>query len=422
MSRLRAPNVRDWRSRAPSSAPRTLFLINDLRMGGAERSLVNIVNHLKYIRAAVVLIEPAADLLAAVSPDIEIFSLDMRHPAPLSKGDRHAILPSAPRRRGRPRGQMLLEVPGLIRKALRLARVARATDGRVVSTFLNRSHTIALVAKLLFAWRLRVVINVHEILSDHLAIHFSPVERRVMRAFIRFGFPLAEQIVVVADSVRNDLVRHFAIAVDRITIVPNPIDVERIRRAGAESVEVTGGNHGAIVIVGVGRLVRLKGFDLLIRAFARLPREIPAKLQIVGDGEERAGLERLAAELKVGDRVEFLGTQLNPWKYMARARVIALPSRMEASPNVLGEALALAIPVVATRCSDGVVTYLEGGRCGLLVPPDDAVALGDALERVLTDEALRRRLIEHASERAAAFDLPHVVERYESVIVELTGG
>ncbi len=391
-------------------------------MGGAERSLVNFVNNLHHIRAALVLIEAAADLLPAVSPDIEIFSLDMRHPVALSKGDRHAPRPSVRQRRGRPRGQMILEVPGLIRKALRLARVARATDGRVVSTFLNRSHTIALVAKLLFAWRLRVVINVHEILSDHLAIHFSPLERRVMRAFIRFGFPLAERIVVVADNVRDDLVRHFAIAVDRITIVPNPIDVARIRRAGAESVEKTDTNHGAVAIVGVGRLVRLKGFDVLIRAFARLPASIPAKLQIVGDGEERAGLERLAAELKVGNRVEFLGTQMNPWKYMARAGVIALPSRSEASPNVLGEALALAIPVVATRCSDGVVTYLEDGRCGLLVPPDDAIALGDALERILTDETLRRRLIERAGERAETFDLPPVVDRYERVIMEATGG
>ncbi len=361
--------------------------------------------------------------MSAVSPDIEIFSLDRRRPSPLSKGDRHAPLASAPRRRGRPRGQMLLEVPGLIRKEFRQARLAHASDGRVVvSTFLNRSHTIALVAKLLFAWRLRVVINVHEILSDHLAIHFSPLERRVMRAFIRFGFPLAERIVVVGNSVRDDLVRYFAIAVDRITIVPNPIDVGRIRRAGAESMEQTDTDLADGAIVGVGRLVPLKGFDLLIRAFALLPAAIPAKLQIVGDGEERAPLERLAAELRVGDRVEFVGTQLNPWKYMARARVIVLPSRTEASPNVLGEALALAVPVIATRCSDGVVAYLEDGRCGLLVPPEDAKALGDALERVLTDDALRRRLIEHASERAEAFDLPHVVDRYERLIVETTKG
>jgi glycosyltransferase involved in cell wall biosynthesis len=227
---------------------------------------------------------------------------------------------------------------------------------------------------------------------------------------------------VVGNSVRDDLVRYFAIAVDRITIVPNPIDVGRIRRAGAESMEQTDTDLADGAIVGVGRLVPLKGFDLLIRAFALLPAAIPAKLQIVGDGEERAPLERLAAELRVGDRVEFVGTQLNPWKYMARARVIVLPSRTEASPNVLGEALALAVPVIATRCSDGVVAYLEDGRCGLLVPPEDAKALGDALERVLTDDALRRRLIEHASERAEAFDLPHVVDRYERLIVETTKG
>ena len=391
-------------------------------MGGAERSLVNFVNNLQRIRAAVVLIEPAAELLPTLHPDAEIFSLDTRHPSPLSNRDRHALLQSTPRRRGRPRGQMLLEVPGLLRKALRLARMARATESRVVSTFLNRSHTIALVAKLLFAWRLRIVINVHEILSDHLAIHFSPLERRVMRAFIRFGFPLAERIVVVSNSVRDDLVRRFAIAGDRITIVPNPIDVGRIQRAGAESVEEMDNRDHAVVIVGVGRLVRLKGFDVLVRAFARLPGVIPAKLQIVGDGEERAGLERLAAELRVSDRVEFLGTQMNPWKYMARANVVALASRSEAFPNVIGEALALGRPVIATECSPGIAEYLDGGRYGVLVPPDDVDALAAGLDKILSDEALRRRLMADAASRVESFEVQRIVDRYETLLVEAAHG
>ena len=119
-----------------------------------------------------------------------------------------------------------------------LARLARVTNAAVVSTFLNRSHTIAILAKALFAPRLRVVINVHEMLSDHLERFFAPIERRFMRTFIRYGFPRAERIIAVSEGVKQDLVRHFSIPSDRIMVVPNPVNLERIRRLGAEHVTI----------------------------------------------------------------------------------------------------------------------------------------------------------------------------------------
>jgi glycosyltransferase involved in cell wall biosynthesis len=255
-------------------------------------------------------------------------------------------------------------------------------------------------------------------LSDSLERHFGPVERRLMSAFITRAFPRARQIIAVSDGVRQDLVRHFAIAENRIAVVPSPIDVARIRSASQERVDGVRAGHASRLIVGVGRLVRLKGFDVLLRAFAQLPKTLRASLLIIGEGEERPALERLMAELNVTDRVTLLGMQANPWKYMARATVLAMPSRAEAFPNVVGEALALEVPVVAARCSEGVADYLEGGRSGLLVPPDDVGALTAALERVLTDEALRRRLTQNGATRVRAFDLSAIVPQYERLILE----
>ena len=406
--------------RAAAAPPRILFLINDLRMGGAERSFVMRVNHLRNVHPGVVLIDPAAgSLLGELSGKVELFSLHESDPKPISLTDLGAVATVASRqRRGRPRGQMLLESPRLVQRAYRLARLVRATDAQVVSTFLNRSHAIAMVAKLLFVPRLRVVINVQEMLSDSLERHFAPVERRFMRAFITRAFPRAQTIVAVSDGVKQDLVRHFAIAEDRIAVVPSPLDVARIRSASEETVDELATRDASVLIVGVGRLVRLKGFDLLIRAFARLPATLRATLLIIGEGEERPALEQLIAELHVADRVTLLGAQANPWKYMARADVIALPSRTEAFPNVIGEALALSVPVVAARCSEGVAEYLEGGRCGVLVPPDDVAALAAALERVLTDDALRHRLTQNGATRAHEFDRSEVMPRYERLIAE----
>ena len=384
-------------------------------MGGAERSLVNFVTHVRRVRPSLVLIEPAADLLPELSGDVKVYSLEARAHIPLSNDELESARAAASARRGgRPPGQTALELPQLLRKARAMASLARTTNAAAVSTFLNRSHTIALLAKALFAPRLRIIINVHEMLSDHLVRFFTPMERRFMRAFIRHGFPRAHAIIAVSEGVKQDLVRHFSIRADRITVVPNPVNIERIRRLGAEHVD---GIAGSPLIVSVGRLVELKGFDVLIRAFASLPRALGARLVIVGEGDQRRALETLIAELDLRDRVTLLGTQANPWKYMARADVVALASRSEAFPNVIGEALALGRPVLATACSPGVVEYLDHGRYGILVPPDDVHALAAGLQRLLADEKLRGELTIDAAARVESFGLQPVVERYEELLL-----
>lgn len=387
-------------------------------MGGAERSLVNFVNHAQDVQAAVVLIESAADLLADLRPGLELFTLDGGGTLPIPRRELEAIAAAAaPARRGQRRGRTLLELPVLLAQARRLARIARDRNAAVVSTFLNRSHTIALLSKMLFAPRMRIAINVHETLSDHLERHFSALERRFMRAFIRRAFPRAHAIVAVSEGVKQDLVRHFSIAPDRITVVPNPVDVERIRRAGEEAITTEGFPHGGKSIIAVGRLVHLKGFDLLIRAFARLQPSLHASLVIIGEGDQRSALERLIAELGLNGRVALAGRQANPWKYMARADVVALASRSEAFPNVIGEALALGRPIIATSCSPGVADYLDHGRYGLLVPPEDVNALAAGLERLLRDDEARQALAARAPSRAESFGLSRVVERYEQVLL-----
>jgi glycosyltransferase involved in cell wall biosynthesis len=163
--------------------------------------------------------------------------------------------------------------------------------------------------------------------------------------------------------------------------------------------------------------VHLKGFDLLIRAFARLDPSLRASLVIIGEGDQRSALERLIDELGLNGRVTLAGSQANPWKFMARADVVALATRSEAFPNVIGEALALGRPVIATNCSPGVAEYLDHGRYGLLVPPDDVDALAAALEHILRDDELRKTLAVRAPSRADSFGL-QVVHRYEQVLLE----
>ncbi len=398
-----------------------LFLIHNLRLGGAERTLLTYVNHAQRFRPTILLVQREVELLHELDPSVRLFDLSGRR----SRASITSNVPPLPRsgstgtrllRQIREYGSEPLLIP-LLWKAYRLDRFADETSASLVSSFLNKSHVIALFTKLFFNPRLRVVINAHELLSQHVDHFFTPPGRILMRGLVRTVFPFADRFVAVAEGVRQDLIRNFGIPAERIVVVHNPLDLTRIRRLACQPVAAFGRTAAqGPLIVAVGRLVRLKNFDLLLRAFARLPASWDARLAIIGDGEEREALERLIQELDLGERAFLLGRQENPWKYMAQAEVFVLSSRTEAFPNVIGEALALGRPILATECSPGIREYLADGDCGLLVPPGDVGALAAGLERLLGDPELRRRLARASLQRAEAFDLLPAVNRYEAAL------
>jgi glycosyltransferase involved in cell wall biosynthesis len=137
------------------------------------------------------------------------------------------------------------------------------------------------------------------------------------------------------------------------------------------------------VVLGVGRLTKQKDFATLLRAFAELRACRPARLAILGEGEERPALESLVRELDLVPEVWLPGYQRNPFKFMARAGVFVLSSAWEGSPGVLVQALACGAPVVATDCPSGPREVLGGGDAGRLVPVGDASALAAAVAAML---------------------------------------
>jgi len=170
-------------------------------------------------------------------------------------------------------------------------------------------------------------------------------------------------------------------------------------------------------ILAAGRLVHQKGFDLLIRAFALAAPECgQMHLAIAGEGPEADALARLAREYKVEDRTFFLGRVSRLGALMREAHAFVLSSRYEGFPNVLVEALAAALPVVATDCKSGPREILCGGRHGLLVPPENPQALSAALVRIATDQELRRGLSAAGPSAVSRYDLSRIVGQWERVL------
>ena len=169
------------------------------------------------------------------------------------------------------------------------------------------------------------------------------------------------------------------------------------------------------MVLAAGRLVALKGFDTLLRAFARVRQQMPARLVILGEGSERSNLERLAAELGVAADVDMPGFDPNPFRYMKRAGVFVLSSRYEGLPNVLIQAMACGCPVVSTDCPNGPAEILDGGRYGPLVPVDDVEALAYAMA-----QALAGKVAPAPTEWLEQFRVEVVAEQYLRVMLGQT--
>ena len=176
---------------------------------------------------------------------------------------------------------------------------------------------------------------------------------------------------------------------------PPPEVVERQRR----SLGLRDDEH---VVLSVGRLSREKGHADLLRAaaaLAKLPGTPPFRIVIVGDGPERSSLTRLASQLGIDKQVTLAGFQRDTATYYSLASVVAVPSHSEGSPNVVLEAMAAGLPIVANSVG-GIPEILQDGITGLLVPARKPDWMARAIRRTLCEPELRNRLAQAARARA----------------------
>lgn len=227
-----------------------------------------------------------------------------------------------------------------------------------------------------------------------------------LRAALRRACATASVVTGVSSLVSDDLRRRFASP--PLQLVPN--GVTHTQRNSPLDL----GQRGRGEVVAVGRLVTVKGFDLLIHAVASS--EHVRRLRIVGDGAERGALQELVDSLEVADRVEFVGRADSEevQHLMSTARVVVMPSRREAFGIVALEAWASGTPLVATS-TGGPAGFVTDGIDGLLVDPSDTAALAAAIDRVLADPELGAALAEEGLVSVQKFTWPRVAEQYVGI-------
>ena len=207
---------------------------------------------------------------------------------------------------------------------------------------------------------------------------------------------LTDHIIAVSASTRDFLIQQEGVPADKITIIYNGVDLERFQAAPDSSTRATWRHAWGLpadtpVVAGVGRLRRQKNFPLFLRVAREVLREIPqARFVIAGEGPDRQDLEILARDLGIASQVHFLGYVSDMTKLYAGVDVLLMTSHAEGTPLTVLEAMAMGVPVVATRV-DGMAEVLEDGVDAYLAAPGDLSALARGTCGLLQDRALARR-------------------------------
>jgi glycosyltransferase involved in cell wall biosynthesis len=158
------------------------------------------------------------------------------------------------------------------------------------------------------------------------------------------------------------------------------------------------------IVLGIGRLAKQKGFDLLLRAFSNAGLADDGwRIVLLGEGDERKALSKLSEDLGISKSFEMPGHAKNIPDWILKASIFALPSRYEGFPNALLEAMQLGTACVSFDCPSGPGDLIQHGSNGLLVAPGDVDALSKALRGLALDEPLRDRLAREATKVATIF-------------------
>lgn len=234
--------------------------------------------------------------------------------------------------------------------------------------------------------------------------------------FAHASRPVCTGEIAVSEVVRSELVGSIRLPARRIKLIPNGCDADGILER-ATTARTGRTPSGETVVLMVARMDDAKDQGTLIRATGLIARQgTRIRVDLAGDGPERAAHEALCKREGVAELVRFLGNRSDVPELLGASDIAVLATRTEGMPNTLLEAMSARTPIIATDipiCRE----VLQGGACGVLVRPGDASALGEAIHALSRDESLRRRLTDLAFERVTrVYGRSRMIDEYARLL------
>ena len=383
---------------------RVLFVIGSLDGGGSERQMVGLLKRLDRARFAphLFLVHDGGPLRTEVPKDVPVEVFWNHRQAPR------------------------LNWPGRIHSQQVRALTEVLRRWRIQCVYDRNFHSTLITAP---ACLMNRVPRISTAVSDPERDLVSQETRFVSlkRKRLRTAYQTADRVVAVSQGVREALIQDFGVSAERAVTIYSPMDWRRIHLLAQQPPGIDL-KDGRFHVVGAGRLLEAKGWLDLLEATRHLVhsrQRSTVQVHVLGEGPLRGRLESEIERLQLADHFHLEGFQANPYTIFRNCQLLVHPSHYEGLPNVLLEAMACDLPVVATDCRWGPREILQDGRFGELVAVGDVDALAAAIEKSLTacesQPSERQVAIEAARSHVEnKFDAESSVRRLEELMLEIT--
>lgn len=356
---------------------RLIIIIDSLKSGGAEKVLIEILNKLNYDKYLVdlLLINKVGEYMENIPNDVEIFNL-------IDTYNRKPTIVDKIRFR------LYYNNPKFINKLLKERydigiAFLEGDSTRILSRLNNINYKIA--------W-------VHTDVTRHCINSSYDVYRNI------------NKIICVSNNSKDRFLEKYNIDKNKLKVIYNPIDKDKI-------VELSNKYNlqldSKINIISVGRLVKEKGFDILIKAISELiKKKINVHLYIIGEGTERSNLEELIKNLNLESNITLVGFKKNPYPYIRCGDICVSSSLYEGFSLFLAEAMVLGKSIVSTE-TQGAIELLDNGKLGLLCKCNSVDSLVNKLELIINEKEPQNNNLDS---NISKFDINNVLDEIENLI------
>jgi glycosyltransferase involved in cell wall biosynthesis len=338
------------------------FVVGSLRIGGAERMMVHSANGLSaYMKVTFISLTGGDTLENELQDTVHLMNFN-------KKNTRSAI-------------------PALLQF------LRKEKPDVLISTQIH-VNLVAVIMKVFFRIKTKIVLREATTPGAQFTA-FTGFKSGLVRTAVRILYPRADAIVAICDAVKNNLIDfHFA-RPSQVFVIYNPVLNDAFRKGVMENASHPFFQSLTPVFISVGRLAPAKNFELLIRAFDLLNKNMDSRLIIIGEGVEKDMLKSLITNLKLDDKVSLTGQLVNPYPYIKQSSAYVLTSLFEGLPNALIEAMACGIQLVSVNCPGGSAEVLMNGAAGRLIEAD-AEAIASAMRESIQNPVEKNILLESA--------------------------